>query len=451
MPIDDNHLTDPGVPLQEFLEENDGARLTTSSVILMVLTTCLIGLRFLSDNLGRKHRSRKWFLDDIIILFSYVCFMTLCAIMIAMVAVGGMGTHVYALSIKNPAALDMFTRLVTPCLVFLYFLMSFPRLAILSLYLRVFNWRRGGWAYSMTVVLMALVVIVFILSVSISVAVCRPVGFAGDISMANGDCIHYYWFFRSQMFIGILFDFGLMALPCKTIWSMPMPVAKRMTGVVFFLCASLGMVGWIITRVVVSYAHAPWIDGTYSAVSLNIWYSSEGAYLIMINCLSRLRPLMLVILPERLIEIWRRTMTSCGRFLRAPDNELEVLPISGIHNLSPKKGRNNSHNSPVNEHRAWDEETGGPLEEIDLGALRRPTTRGHHPVSLSFMEDPYMLGPNSRTIGVSSWTIVGPSEERPVKGRNGGSSSSEGTGEIQVTVEVSMRTNPRTSCWTLHE
>lgn len=156
-----------------------------------------------------------------------------------MVVVAGMGTHAYALRIKDPIALDMFTRLVTPCLVFLFCIMCFPRLAILSLYLRVFDWRPGGWTYSMTVVLMALVVILFILSVSILVAACRPTGFAGDISMANGDCASYYWFLRSQMFIGILVDFGLMVLPWRTIWTSPMPVGRRMTGIVFFSCASL--------------------------------------------------------------------------------------------------------------------------------------------------------------------------------------------------------------------
>lgn len=186
-----------------------------------------------------------------------------------------------------------------------------------------------------------------------------------------------------------------------------------------------------------------------STVTLDIWYSAEGGYLIIVNCLSRLRPLMLVALPERVIQAWRRSMTSLGRYLRAPDNELQVLPMSRTQNPPSAKGRYDSTNSPSDEHREWDEETGEQFEEIDLGGLSMARTRGHHPAGLSFMQDPYMLGHNSRTIGVSSWTIVGPSEKKPTKKRKGGSScSSEGSGEIQVTVEVSMRSSPRTTSWT---
>lgn len=68
---------DPGQPLQEFY---NGTRLLNSSIVLMVLVTCLVGLGLCSDKLDRK--DRRWFLDDIILLVSYICFMTLCAVMI---------------------------------------------------------------------------------------------------------------------------------------------------------------------------------------------------------------------------------------------------------------------------------------------------------------------------------------------------------------------------------
>ncbi|KAM7183868.1 hypothetical protein V8F33_013319 [Rhypophila sp. PSN 637] len=456
MHFDENSIPDPGILPQEFHDEYDGARLVITSMVLLVLTTFFMGLRFLSDYLDRK--SRKLFFDDVVLLAAYLCFLVLCGIIIAMVALGGMGKHVYTLKQQDPKSLEMYSTLVTPSLVFLYCVLCLSRVAILGLYLRVFKWRRGGMTHTVTVFVMSLIITSLILSIVLSSAVCRPVGFEGDMVVSNGDCARFYWAFRSQMFAGILFDFAIAALPWRTIWVFPVPVGQRMTAIVFLFFASLGMMAWAVKRVVVSYTHTPWLDSTYSSVGLSLWYSTEGAWYIMINCLSRLRPLMLVLLPKRFVNTWGRCMTWLGRVLRIPDTDPEDLRLPQTTMIrkssSATKGTSTNNNSPnpiFNEDHEWNDDNVGTLGELELGLSKaRTRPRGHaHHGSLSFMDDPYMLGPNSRTIGVSSWTIVGPSSSTEVlsevertRGRSG-----DRRGEIQVTVEVSMRTNPRTKSW----
>lgn len=70
----------PEEPSQEFLDESNGQRLITTSVVLIVLTTLFVTLRFWSD----KRRVGRWFLDDILIFVSYVLYMIQCAISIGM-------------------------------------------------------------------------------------------------------------------------------------------------------------------------------------------------------------------------------------------------------------------------------------------------------------------------------------------------------------------------------
>lgn len=142
-------------------------------------------------------------------------------------------------------------------------------------------------------------------------------------------------------------------------------------------------------------------------------------------------------------------MTSLGILLRAPDTE-SILPVSRLEDGSSGKGTRACDSSPINEDGEWDKETTGKIAEIGLG-LSRSLTKGKGkgcPISMSLLEDPYMLGHNSKTIGVSSWTVVGPSRDNRSVGERDQGGDSPGTGEIQVTVEVSMRTNPRTKSWT---
>lgn len=176
-----------------------------------------------------------------------------------------------------------------------------------------------------------------------------------------------------------------------------------------------------------------------AGVQLSIWYSVEAGYYIMANCLSRLRPLIVKVMPQWFINSWRRLMTSLGGVLRAPHLGLDVLPARSQDHSVLKDTTHASHQNNEVDHREWGEST-AELGQID--SLRNRTVMGQL-VSMSFMDDPYLLGPNSKTVGVSSWTIVGRSREE----RDHRSLVEEG--DIQVTVEVSMRTNPRTRSWAL--
>ena len=226
----------PDEPSQEFLNDHyDGYQLVTASVVLIVVTTLFVGLRFWSD----KRRVARWFPDDILIGVSYVLYMMQCGVMIAMDKAGGAGRHIVALERQDPQALERWKHLVVVYLLILYFVLILPRLSILWLYLRVFNWRRGVLERTVTLILMGLFAVSLVLLVVFTMTMCRPVGFRGKYTVTSGNCGRFHYYFRSQMFLGIVMDFVILVLPWRTIWALKIPVSDRMTVALFFFMASL--------------------------------------------------------------------------------------------------------------------------------------------------------------------------------------------------------------------
>lgn len=87
------------------------------------------------------------------------------------------------------------------------------------------------------------------------------------------------------------------------------------------------------------------------------------------------------------------------------------------------------------DHREWDGEA-AELEKLDGIGLETKTVMGML-VIMSYMDDQYLLGHNSRSVGISSWSIVRGQGPMPSSSRVESESAPAGDGEIHVTVEVS--------------
>lgn len=154
-----------------------------------------------------------------------------------MTQVGGVGKHVTYLEETNPTALVGWAR----CLLafeFIYFTsIALPKLSILFLYLRIFNWtgriRQLAWG-------------IFTLTAMTSVALdiatlfqCQPLQYWWDRTIEGGTCFDTQAFFHAQAIPGCLLDISIMALPVGTIWNLRLPTIKRMALLGIFLVASL--------------------------------------------------------------------------------------------------------------------------------------------------------------------------------------------------------------------
>lgn len=156
-----------------------------------------------------------------------------------MVKVGGVGRHVIALQRQDPDALDRWLHLVLVYLLLLNFVLILPRLSLIWLYLRVFNWRRGQTTRTIALILMGYFIISLVLLVVFFLAMCRPVGFVQQYTVENGKCENLRIYYRIQMFSAMVMDFFVLVLPWRTIWGLKIPVSDRMTVALFFFMASL--------------------------------------------------------------------------------------------------------------------------------------------------------------------------------------------------------------------
>ena len=155
-----------------------------------------------------------------------------------LVRIGGVGQHADVLKVYNPAALVGWAKVLI-AFEFAYFTaVALPKLSILCLYLRVFNWKRGPWRW-VTFFLFGLVTANW-LSMMIAVCFqCQPLSFWWDRTIRGGKCFDVQRFFHAQSIPGFVLDFLIMILPLRTIWLLKLSVLKKLALVLVFVVASL--------------------------------------------------------------------------------------------------------------------------------------------------------------------------------------------------------------------
>lgn len=154
-----------------------------------------------------------------------------------MTQVGGVGRHVAFLEETNRAAFVGWAQCIFAFELVYFTSVALPKLAILALYLRVFNWRGGMRALAWVVA-----TLVALTSASLVVAACfqcRPIAFWWDKTIAGGVCFDVQAFFHAQAIPGFVLDLVIMAMPLETIWHLNLPTYKRLALVGVFLIASL--------------------------------------------------------------------------------------------------------------------------------------------------------------------------------------------------------------------
>lgn len=154
-----------------------------------------------------------------------------------MTRVGGVGRHVAWLEENEPSALTGWAQCIFAFELIYFTSVALPKLAILCLYMRVFNWRGG-----MRTLAWVVFALVAMTSGSLVVAAClqcRPIAYWWDRSIAGGACFDVQAFFHAQAIPGFVLDLVIMAMPVETIWHLNLPTYKRLALVGVFLIASL--------------------------------------------------------------------------------------------------------------------------------------------------------------------------------------------------------------------
>ncbi|KAJ0163890.1 hypothetical protein CTA2_2170 [Colletotrichum tanaceti] len=285
----------------EYLAEDSSGELIGISVAFAVLTTFFLGLRLYA----KRFTAGGYGVDDCFLVAAYFVDLGMCAVAIVMVKVGGVGRHVEFVEESNPALLAGWAKCILAFEVVYFASVALPKMGIVCLYLRVFNWKgtRRAVAYALLAVLAST-------SVSLIVTACfqcRPIAFWWDRTIPGGRCFDVQAFFHAQSIPGFVMDFVVMALPLGTIWGLKLPMHKRIALVGIFMVGSFGVVASII-RAYIFFQTSAFMDRTWASVGLVGWSIIETGTYIIAACLPQLRPMISHYTPSWLKSMVRKTM-----------------------------------------------------------------------------------------------------------------------------------------------
>lgn len=255
------------IPTPAYLAEDRSYQLVGISIAFAVLTTIILGLRFYA----KRFQGGGIYADDMFLSAAYVVNLGMCAVGISkwlefadtirshgtgrflreicgrtlllilgvtvMTKIGGVGRHVEFVEEEEPKQLTGWAQSILAFELIYFTSVALPKLGIICLYLRIFNWKGATRTAAWT-----LFTLTAMTSVSLVIAACfqcTPIAFWWDRTIPGGRCFDVQAFFHAQALPGFVLDLAIMALPMPTIWHLKMPVVKRMALVAVFLVASL--------------------------------------------------------------------------------------------------------------------------------------------------------------------------------------------------------------------
>lgn len=154
-----------------------------------------------------------------------------------MVKVGGVGRHVEFLQASKPDWFASWAICILSFEMMYYVSVCLPKIGIICLYLRIFQWE--GRTRVATLTLLAVVLSTSVALVVAACFQCIPLAFWWDKSIQDGTCFDTQAFFYAQSIPGFILDVAIIALPIPTIYGLQMNTTKKIEICIILAVASL--------------------------------------------------------------------------------------------------------------------------------------------------------------------------------------------------------------------
>ncbi|OCL04356.1 hypothetical protein AOQ84DRAFT_346335 [Glonium stellatum] len=264
--------------------ENIGNQLQNAAIAFIVLDTLFVSLRYVARYISGVRVG----VDDFIIPLALIFNIGLCGVSLAMVYNGGIGHHLLWIASNDPAALTTFAKLQIPFTIVYALAVTFPKMAILGLYLRIFVEKSYRFA---SFGLIAILTSSCLAVVIVTCTQCTPISFLWDpTGHPEGHCIDIDSFWRWGSFPNVITDLIMLLLPLPCIWKLQLSKKDKIGLAVTFATGSIGLITSII-RFTTFFETNGQADSTWTAVRLgSISIAEAGVYLIA-ACLPTYRSL----------------------------------------------------------------------------------------------------------------------------------------------------------------
>ena len=153
-----------------------------------------------------------------------------------MVKIGGVGRHESALAQLNPVAIENWAKSLIAVECIYCTAVTFPKLSILSFYLRIFTTKRYRIA---AYTLAGIITANGAAGVITSLVSCVPLEGRWNPSLPGAKCIKIDPFWRWISFANILTDVIMLGLPLPVIWGLNTSKNQKVGLTLIFLTGSL--------------------------------------------------------------------------------------------------------------------------------------------------------------------------------------------------------------------
>jgi hypothetical protein len=113
---------------------------------------------------------------------------------------------------------------------------SFPKLAVLSFYLRVFTMRTYRYIAYFTA---SIIITTAVISFAVQMAMCRPFAYNWDKTIVGGTCLNQYAFLRWIGISPIISDIMILTIPLPVIWKLQASKSAKIGLTITFLTGSM--------------------------------------------------------------------------------------------------------------------------------------------------------------------------------------------------------------------
>ncbi|KAE8421554.1 hypothetical protein BDV36DRAFT_292202 [Aspergillus pseudocaelatus] len=216
--------------------------------------------------------------DDYLIILSLIASLGQSALYIVLLKIGGLGYHLEYVMQTPEKLVNLQKGLVANQILDFPFTVTPAKISILLFYIRIFStpkFRMIGWFY------------------------CpwpRDRGlFRGDIPMFP--CAAFYRYVSPP---NILTDVLILVMPMPFVWKLHTRMTQKLALTGVFLLGGLGTVASIL-RMTIFFQENALTDPTWASVDLGIWTVLEAGIIIISACLPSIWPLIVRILPRRLV------------------------------------------------------------------------------------------------------------------------------------------------------
>ena len=304
-----------------YAEEYIGYITRNVSLALCVMEVVFVGLRYLAQQLSKK----KFGIDDWLMIPSLVFCLGLNTSALSKSSeygrplstytdgtvgldLGHIGYHLEVVAETAPYALKPYAQILVVAVILYSLACAFPKLVILTLYLRIFNEKK----YRIACYTVMGLVITFALAGIIGGATqCIPLSYLWDKTI-QGHCFDIVQFYRWGTLPNIVVDVIMIILPLPVIWKLHASRQVKFGLTVTFLTGSVyvqtttalklssgiakltyhsGTVTSIL-RCVAFFENDPLADGTWISVTFFNWTLIEPGVYLIAACLPCYRPLV---------------------------------------------------------------------------------------------------------------------------------------------------------------